>query len=85
MFFILFHVSSKYILSCQYKFVGVVKYLLYNALITTKTNISICRLKAFSDGDKIENSDIKSLEEKRDFIDSLNTLLNEKYLEIVKI
>ncbi len=35
--------------------------------------------------DKIENSDIKSLEEKRDFIDSLNTLLNEKYLEIVKI
>ncbi len=35
--------------------------------------------------DKIENSDIKSLDEKRDFIDSLNTLLNEKYLEIVKI
>ncbi len=35
--------------------------------------------------DKLENADIKSKEEKDSFTNSLNTLLNDKYLEIVKI
>ncbi len=35
--------------------------------------------------DKLENADIKSKEEKDSFANSLNTLLNDKYLEIVKI
>ena len=35
--------------------------------------------------DKLENADIKSKEEKEEFANSLNTLLNDKYLEIVKI
>ena len=35
--------------------------------------------------DKLENADIKSKEEKDSFANSLNNLLNDKYLEIVKI
>lgn len=35
--------------------------------------------------DKIENSDLKTEEDTKSFLDSLNKLLNEKYLEIVKI
>lgn len=35
--------------------------------------------------DKLENADIKSKEEKNSFANSLNNLLNDKYLEIVKI
>lgn len=35
--------------------------------------------------DKLENADIKSKEEKDSFTNSLNNLLNDKYLEIVKI
>lgn len=35
--------------------------------------------------DKLENADIKSKEEKDSFVNSLNNLLNDKYLEIVKI
>ena len=35
--------------------------------------------------DKLENADIKSKEEKDSFANSLNNLLNDKYLEIVRI
>ena len=35
--------------------------------------------------DKLENADIKTKEEKDSFANSLNNLLNDKYLEIVKI
>lgn len=35
--------------------------------------------------DKLENTDINSSEEKENFINNLNSLLNDKYLEIVKI